>query len=468
MEMKQKRVAIIGGGPGGYVAAIRAAQLGASVTLVEKGALGGVCLNEGCIPTKALHHTAEAFTIAGAGALIGLRAEKVSVDWPGLMARKKAVVDTLVGGVATLMESNGVAVMRGRGTLLSPGEVAVTLDGGEKTVVQADAVIVATGSEAAVPPVPGFDLEGVITSAEALSMEALPKSMVIVGGGVIGMEFASILSALGTKVTVAEMLPEILPMMDGELSALLRSIMEGRGVAFHLGAKVTSATKKGKNLVVAADTPGGAVKLEGEKVLVATGRRPVTGGLGLEGLGAAMDRGRIKTDEHMETSVRGVYAIGDCTSPIMLAHVASREGEVAAENIMGHRVKMDYKTVPSVVYTAPEMASVGLSEKEAADKGYSVKTGRFPLMANGKCIIMNDFDGMVKYVVDGRYDEILGVHILGPRAADLIVEGALALRLEATVDELITTVHAHPTVGEALLEGAMAVKGRALSLPKKA
>lgn len=449
------------------MAAIRAAQLGASVTLIEKGALGGVCLNEGCIPTKVLHHTAEAFTAARDGALIGLRAEKVKVDWKALMGRKKAVVDTLVGGVATLMASNGIAVIKGEGTLVAPGEIGVKTEEGEKKAVQADAVIVATGSEAALPPVPGFDLEGIITSTEALSMDDLPQSMVVVGGGVIGMEFASILSALGVKVLVVEMLPEILPMMDEELTALLRSLMEGRGVTFHMAATVTSVTREGKNLVVAAHTPGGAVKLEGQKVLVATGRRPVTRGLGLDEIGVAMERGRIKTNGRMETSVRGVYAIGDCTSPIMLAHVASREGEVAAENIMGRGTEMDYKTVPSVVYTFPEMASVGMTEKDAAAKGFRVKTGRFPLMANGKAIIMNDFDGMVKYVVDGRYDEILGVHILGPRAADLIVEGALAIRLEATVEELITTVHAHPTVGEALLEGAMAVNGRALSLPKK-
>lgn len=463
-----KRVAVIGGGPGGYVAAIRAAQLGAEVTLIEKGALGGVCLNVGCIPTKVLLHTAEAYTAAKEGALIGLRAENVSVDWSGLMARKKAVVDTLVGGVGTLMASNGITVLRGTASFASAKEIDVALNDGGKMTVRADAVIVATGSEPAVPPIPGFDLEGVITSTEALSLDGLPESVVLVGGGVIGMEFASIFSTFGVKVTVVEMLPEILPMIDGEIVSILKGVLLRKGVVFHTSSKVTAVEKKGKKLAVSVETPEGKTVLEAQKVLVSVGRRPVTKGLGLEALGVAVERGRIQTDKKMETAVKGVYAIGDCASPIMLAHVASREGEVAAENIMGHGVEMDYKTVPSAVYTAPEIASVGLSEKEALEKGFRVKVGRFPLMANGKSLIMNETDGMVKYVVDEKYDEILGVHLIGPRATDLIVEGALALRLEATVDEILTTVHAHPTVGEALLEGAMAVRGQALSLPKKA
>jgi len=462
------RIAIIGGGPGGYVAAIRAAQLGAEVTLIEKNALGGVCLNVGCIPTKVLLHTAEAYTLAKEGAAIGLKAGNVSVDWDGLMARKRAVVDTLVAGVGTLMTSNGVTVIRGTASFVSPGELSVALNEGGTTTVRADSVIISTGSEPVVPPIPGFELEGVITSTEALSLEKLPESVVLVGGGVIGMEFASLFSSFGVKVTVVEMLPGILPMLDGEIVGILRGVLERKGVVFHTSSKVTGVEKKGRGLSVSVETPRGAMTLEAEKVLVSVGRRPVTKGLGLEKIGLSMDRSRIKTDKKMETSVKGVYAVGDCASPIMLAHVASREGEVAAENIMGHRVEMDYKTVPNAVYTAPEIASVGLTEKEASEKGFRVKIGRFPLMANGKSLIMNETDGLVKYVVDEKYDEILGVHIIGPRATDLIVEGALALRLEATVDELVTTVHAHPTVGEALLEGALAVRGQSISMPKKA
>lgn len=465
---ERKRVAVIGGGPGGYVAAIRAAQLGAEVTLIEKNALGGVCLNVGCIPTKVLLHTAEAYTLAKEGAAIGLKTGNVSVDWDGLMARKRAVVDTLVGGVGTLMASNGITVVRGTASFLSPGELSVALNEGGTATLSADSVIISTGSEPVVPPIPGFELDGVITSTEALSLEKLPESVVLVGGGVIGMEFASLFSSFGVKVTVVEMLPGILPMLDGEIVSILRGVLERKGVVFHTSSKVTGVEKKGTGLSVSVETPRGATKLEAEKVLVSVGRRPVTRGLGLEKIGLSMDRSRIKTDKKMETSVKGVYAVGDCASPIMLAHVASREGEVAAENIMGHKTEMDYKTVPNAVYTAPEIASVGLTEKEASEKGFRVKIGRFPLMANGKSLIMNETDGLVKYVVDEKYDEILGVHIIGPRATDLIVEGALALRLEATVDELVTTVHAHPTVGEALLEGALAVRGRSISMPKKA
>lgn len=460
------RAAVIGGGPGGYVAAIRAAQLGGEVTLVNKGPLGGVCLNVGCIPTKVLLHTAKAFETARDGLAIGLRAENVSVDWPALMERKKAVIDTLVGGVETLMATNGITVLRGEGRLLSPKEVAVKGEDGSEATVQADAVIIATGSEPVIPPVPGFDLEGIITSSEALSLEGLPESAVIVGGGVIGMEFAGLFSSLGVKVSVVEMLPEILPMFDSEVVAVLRGAFERKGVTFHTSSKVTSVKRSGGGLLVSAETPGGPVLLEGEKVLLSVGRRPVTVGLGLEEAGVKVERGRIRTDKRMETSARGVYAVGDCTSPVMLAHVASREGEVAAENALGGAARMDYKTVPSAVYTSPEIASVGLSEKEALEKGYRVKVGRFPLMANGKSIILGESEGLVKFVVDEKYDEILGMHMAGPGATELIAEGALALRLEATVEEILTTVHGHPTVGEAVLEAAMAVRGRALSLPK--
>lgn len=464
----RKKVAIIGAGPGGYVAAIRAAQLGAEATVIEKNVLGGVCLNVGCIPTKVLLHTAEVFTAAKEGAMIGLKADNVAVDWDGLMARKKAVVDTLVGGVGTLLRSNAVRIVEGEASFVTPKEIAVTKKDGSKESVSADAVIVATGSEPVVPPVPGFDLDGVMTSTGALSLESLPKSVVLVGGGVIGMEFASIFSSFGAKVTVVEMLPEILPMLDEEIVQILKGVLLRKGVSFHTNSKVVGVEKKGKELAVRVETPAGPLVLDAEKVLVSVGRRPVTKGLGLDRLGIAFDRARVKVNSRMETSVKGIYAIGDCASHIMLAHVASREGEVAAENIMGHAVDMDYKTVPSAVYTAPEIASVGLSESEAKGRGHRVKVGRFPLMANGKSLIMNESDGMVKYVVDEKYDEILGVHIIGPRATDLIAQGGLALRLEATVDEIITTIHAHPTVGEALLEGAMAVQGRAISLPKKA
>ena len=462
-----KRVAVIGGGPGGYVAAIRAAQLGGVVTLIEKGPLGGVCLNAGCIPAKVLLHTAKIYETVRDGQAIGLRAENLSVDWPGLMERKKAVTDTLVGGVETLMATNGVTLLRGEGKLQSSGEVSVAMaDGGKKSLF-ADSIIIAAGSEPVIPPVPGIDAGGVITSTEALSLEELPVSAAIVGGGVIGMEFAGLLSSLGVKVTVIEMLPEILPMFDSEVVAVLKGVLEGKGAAFHTSSRVQAVEKKGGMLALSVETPEGLLQLEAEKVLLSTGRRAVTRGLGLEERGIKVEQGRIKVNNRMETSVSGVYAVGDCASPVMLAHVASREGEIAAENALGLPSVMDYKTVPSAVYTSTEIASVGLTEKEALEKGYRVKVGRFPLMANGKSIILGESEGLVKFVVDEKYDEILGMHMAGPNATELIAEGALALRLEATVDEILTTVHGHPTVGEAVLEAAMAVYGRALSLPKK-
>ncbi len=463
----KKRIVVIGGGPGGYVAAIRAAQLGAHVTVIEKKRLGGVCLNIGCIPTKVLLHTVELYTTIKAGASLGLIADNVSVDWNTLMKRKEDVVKQLTGGVGILLKSNGVDVVEGEAAFVSPSAVRVQLNAGGEMVVEGDNFIVATGSEPVIPPIPGFDLPGVITSNEALSLDEIPTSMVIVGGGVIGMEFASIFASLGTKVTVVEMLPDVLPNIDEELAPIIKGVLGRLGVEFYTSSKVTKVWSSSDSLSVSVENIDGSLTIEAAKVLVSVGRRPVTGSLELEKAGVKTERGRISVDSHLCTSVSHIYAIGDCASPIMLAHVATHEGLVAAENIMGETVIMNYKTVPSAIYTSPEIASVGLTEKQAIEKGYKIKVGRFPLVNNGKCVIMNDIDGLVKYVIDEKYNEILGVHIIGPRATDLIVEGALALRLEATAEEIISTIHAHPTVGEALGEGALAALNRALHLPAK-
>ena len=462
----RKKVVILGAGPGGYVAAIRAAQLGAEVTVIEKNALGGVCLNVGCIPTKVLLHTAEVFTAAKEGAMIGLKADNVDVDWDGLMARKKAVVDTLVGGVGTLLRSNAVRIVEGEASFVTPKEIAVTKKDGSKESVPADAVIVATGSEPVVPPVPGFDLDGVITSTGALSLERLPKSVVLVGGGVIGMEFASIFASFGVQVTVVEMLPEILPMLDGEIVQILKGVLLRKGVAFHTNSKVVGVEKKGKDLAVRVDTPAGPLVLDAEKVLVSVGRRPVTKGLGLDRLGIAFDGARVKVNSRMETSLKGIYAIGDCASHIMLAHVASREGEVAVENMMGQSVEMDYTTTPGAIYTSPEIATVGLMEKEAAQKGLKVKVGRFPLMMNGKSLITGDTSGVMKVIADESTRKILGVQMVGGPATDMIAEGALALHFGATPEDILHTIHAHPTVSESMAEAAANVFGLGIHTPK--
>ena len=456
------RVIVIGGGPGGYVAAIRAAQLGASVTLVEKENLGGTCLNVGCIPTKVLLHSAELFNaIRHEGPGIGILADNPRFDWPAIMKRKQAVIGRLVGGVDGLLRSNGVKVVKGQARLAAPGLVEAA---GQR--LEAEAVIIATGSVPAFPPVPGLDLPGVINSDGALSLTELPRSLAICGGGVIGVEFAQVFASFGVKVTVIEMLPRILPNIDAETAEILRKALEKAGVVFHTAAALQSVEPNGGQLKLKVKAPEGELKLEADKVLVATGRRPNTAGLGLENLGLAMDRARIQTNAHMATNVPGLYAIGDCTSPIMLAHVAEHEGTVAAESIMGHEAAMSYKVVPSAIYTSPQVASVGLSEEEAARKGHKVKIGRFPMMANGKSLISGETDGLVKIVADERFDEILGVHIVGGPATELIAEAALAMKMEATLDEIVETIHAHPTVSESVAEAAMAGLGRAIHMPK--
>jgi len=457
-----KKILIIGGGPGGYIAALRAAQLGARVTLVEKDSLGGTCLNRGCIPTKALLNTVELYNeIRHQGAAIGLNAAGLSVDWLKLMARKGQVVDRLVGGVGALLKAKGVEVIRGRAKLLGPQEALVELNDGRTEKIPAHAVILAAGSVPAVPPVPGFDLEGVITSDEALSLDHPPKSLLIVGGGVIGIEMASVFAPLGTEVTVVEMLPDILPNVDEELVGLMRGLLQASGIEVHAGATVNGVRPAAAGLTVDVGGPAPFTKTV-EKVLVATGRKPNLAGLGAEEIGLTLERGRVKVDQTMATNLPGLWAIGDCASPIMLAHVASREGEIAAENIMGHPAKMDYRRVPGAIYTNPEIAWVGLTEKEARDRGHQINVGRFPMAFNGKSLVMGG-EGMFKVVTDRLYGQILGVHLMGPRATDIIGEAALALTMEATIDDLMAVIHAHPTVGEALGEAALDTLGRALA-----
>jgi len=459
-------VLVIGAGPGGYVSAIRAAQLGADVTIVDRKYYGGTCLNVGCIPTKVLLHTVELFNAVKEGEMIGLKADNVEVDWSALMKRKEQVTAQLVGGVRSLLSSNGVKMLEGDASFISDSEIRVSSSGKDQ-VLSPDYCIIAAGSEPVVPPVPGIDSKSVITSNEALSLDKVPDSMTIVGGGVIGVEFASIFASLGTRVTIVEMLPEILPNTDKEIVAVLKSVLAAKGVEILTSSKVTRFREENGSLVSEVKMSEGDREIITEKVLVSVGRKPSTSTLGLENTGVKMDRAKIIIDKKMKTSVDSIYAIGDCCSPIMLAHVASREGEVAAENIMGHKTVMDYKTNPGAVYTSPEIAWAGLTEEQAVEKGHNVKIGKFPLIANGKSLIMNETEGFIKFVVDEKYDEILGVHIIGPRATDLIVEAALALRLEATIDEIVTTIHAHPTIGEALGEAALDVNNIAVHIPPR-
>ncbi len=460
------KIVIIGGGPGGYVAAIRAAQLGATVTLVENKYLGGTCLNVGCIPTKVLLHTVELIEVLTNDAKeMGVTVSDYQADWGKLQKRKTKIIKKLVGGVKGLLKNNAVTQIMGRGVFLSDHQIKViTENQDEATVIDFDFAIIATGSKPVVPPVPGFDLPGVITSDAALSLEAVPQSLCIIGGGVIGCEFASIYTAFGCKVTIIEMLPELVANMDREIVKPLKDKLVKDGVTIFTSTKVESIEEGPEGLVVKTSANTGMATVMAQKVLLSVGRKPELSTLDLEAVGIKTDRGAITVNRKMQTNVPNIYAIGDCNGGVMLAHVASAEGILAVETIMGKRSHIDFKTIPYCVYTRPELASVGLTEAQAKEQGYEVKVGNFPMAVNGKAMIMGETTGVVKYVTDAATGEILGLHMAGPRATDLIVEGALAIRLEATVAELMSTIHAHPTVGEALMEAAHDVLGEAIHL----
>jgi dihydrolipoamide dehydrogenase len=454
-------IVIIGGGPGGYVAAIRAAQLGARVALVEKDRIGGTCLNYGCIPTKALVSSLEAYLLAKQAARYGVNiGGRVDVDFPQMMARKDEVVNTLVTSVIELVKGHKVDIYEGLGTILQPGLVQVKMDGGgsESSIRQlaATKIIIATGSVPARLPIPGLDLPGVLTSRELLALEELPQSLAIVGGGVIGVEFASIFNVMGTKVTVVEMLPHLLPPVDHKLARRFQRMLSAQGVEVKLNAPVKEIGLENGRLRVRFSSAKGEGAVVAEKVLVAVGRWPYTNGVGVGELSIKMDGRRILVNEFMETSVPGVYAIGDVLGTYMLAHVASYEGEVAVENALGHQRAADYRAVPYCVFTTPELAGVGLGEREAKERHLDYQVVRFPFSASGRALAMGETEGQVKMVCEKGSGRVLGLHIMGPRASDLIAEGALVIQLGATAEDVAQTIHAHPTLPEAVMEAAKA------------
>jgi dihydrolipoamide dehydrogenase len=464
--MSEIDVVIIGGGPGGYVAAIKAAHLGLKAVLVEKDKLGGVCLNKGCIPTKALVSTVELLNHIQRAGEFGIQIKDYSFDFHAIMKRKDLITRRLSSGVEQLMKANQVRVVRGEGQIVEPGTVEVLDAEGEKEVIKTKNIIIATGSSVMKLPIPGLDVEGVITSDKALSLSELPSRMIIIGGGVVGIEFAGIFKALGVEVTVVEMLPRILPPVDEEIARRLTQILKRKGIEILTDCKVKEIKKNHQNLEVLVSTTDGEKRLETEKVLLAAGRVPELGNIDVQGLGIELDRGAIKVDEKMMTNIPGIYAVGDVVGKIMLAHVASREGIVAVENISGKEVLMDYKVVPNCVFSMPEVASVGLTEEEARKENDNIKVSKFPFMANGKALCMGEIEGMVKIIADGDTLELLGLHILGVHASDLIAEGTLALSMEATAEEIVNTIHAHPTLAEAIAEAAEGITGKHIHLTR--
>ena len=460
------KIIIIGAGPGGYVAAIRAAQLGSEVMVIEKKELGGTCLNVGCIPTKALLASAELLSAINNASKFGITVGEVSPKLPEMMARKEKIVAGLRKGIEYLFKSKQITLVKGVGKILEPGKVEVVKGDGSKDEVSADRIIIATGSGPARPKIFPFDGEKVITSDEALSLKEVPESLLIVGAGAIGVEFACIFASLGTKVTVVEMLAQSIPTEDGEIARELEKCLRRRGIKIYTGTKIEKVEATGS-----AGTPKSKVestlssgeKIEVEKVLVAVGRK--LNSEGLEEIGLRLDGGRVMANEKMETNIPNIYAIGDVAGGLLLAHKASAEGIVAAENASGHNSAMDYRVVPTCIFTSPEVASVGLTEKKAEEAGHKLKVGKFPFRALGKAHAMGEVDGLIKIIADASSDEILGVHIVGPHATDLIAEAALAMKTEVTAEELGSTIHAHPTLAEGLMEAAHAVHAMAIHLP---
>lgn len=453
---------IIGSGPGGYVAAVRAAQLGLKTACVEKSdRLGGVCLNVGCIPSKALLDSSEYYHLAKDHfAEHGIKTGRLTLDLATLMKRKDTVVKELTDSVRKLLEGNRIDIISGTGRLAGDNRVEVTIAKGKTRMLQGTSILLATGSQPVAVPGMAFDGEQIVSSTEALNFDAVPKSLGIVGGGYIGLELGSVWMRLGAKVTVIEMLPKIATTLDGQVGRALDRLLKKQGMAFQLDTRVAKAHKTAKKVKVTLEKAGQTATMTFDKLLVAVGRKPLTDGLGIEDMGIRTDpgTGHILVDTAYQTNVKGVYAIGDLTPGPMLAHKASAEGIAAVENIAGHAGEVNYDTIPSVVYTWPEVASVGLTEEAVKEREIPYCVGTYPFSGAGRARCMGEKEGFVKLIAHGKTDRILGVHIIGPRAADMIAECVLAMEFGASSEDIARTVHGHPTFSEALQEAAMAVR----------
>ncbi|WP_284036915.1 dihydrolipoyl dehydrogenase [Neobacillus sp. 114] len=459
----QYDVVIIGGGTGGYVSAIRASQLGLKTAVVEKGKLGGTCLHAGCIPSKALLRSAEVFANAKHGEKFGVIAPEVSLDFRKVQARKEEITERLFKGVQHLLKKGKIDVYEGKGRVLGAGNVSVRLNNEDEDILlNCQNILIATGSRPRT--LPGLEADGkyVMTSDEALQMEELPRSILIVGGGVIGIEWASMLIDFGIEVTVIEYADRILPTEDQEISKEAQRLMKKKGVKIVTGAKVLPETlEKGEGVSIKAEHKGKEVPYSADKLLVSVGRLANVEGFGLENTTVAVERGIIQTNEFYQTNEPDIYAIGDVIGGLQLAHVASHEGIIAVEHMAGEKTApLDYTLVSKCIYSSPEVASVGLTEDEAKEKGYQVKTGKFPFRAIGKALVFGEADGFVKLVVDQESNKLLGAHMIGPHVTDMITELGLAQVLNATSMEIAHTIHPHPTLAEAIGEAALAVEGK--------
>ena len=464
MAAQRFDVVVVGTGPGGYVAAIRCAQLGLSVAAVEDDRPGGVCLNWGCIPTKALLRNAEIVGLFQRAEEFGVTVDKWTADYAQAVQRSRRVADRMAKGVEFLFRKNKITFVPGTGTLKARNVVEVKGKDGVQTL-EAKAIILATGSEPRSLPGVTIDEKQVISSNGAVRIEATPASLIVIGAGAVGMEFADVYGAYGVPVTVLEALPRVLPIEDEEVSALLARVFSRRGMTIRTGVRVQKVSPGKAGLAVEIEAEGKAERLEAEQVLMAVGRASKTKGLGLEALGVATERGLVTVGPTMETSVKGIFAVGDMTGRQMLAHKAMAEGVVAAEAIAGRSPHpVDYDNVPSCTYCRPQVASIGLSEAKARTNGREIAVGRFPFTANGKAVALGETEGFLKVVADKRTGEILGVHIVGSEATEMIHEFAVGRTLEATLEEIIHTIHAHPTLSEAALEATLAALGQAIHI----
>lgn len=452
MSTKKVDLTVLGGGPGGYVASIRASKLGLTTAVIEKDNLGGVCLNCGCIPTKTLYHVARTLDEIRKAEILGIDVSLPKLDFKKAMARKDRVIETQRRALEFHFKKNNVEIIKGVGEITAEGKVSVKTSGGQDIEIGTKNIIIATGSSAS--NVEPFDLseDGIMDNSEILSLEEIPESLLIIGGGVIGIEFANIFSSFGSDVTVVEILPRILSAEDEEVSKIIFNVLRQKGINIFTDSKVESLKKSGKKFIC---TTRNGDKLTADKILIAVGRKPNSTGIGIENVGIKVSKeGYIKVDSHLKTSAEGIYAVGDVIGGFQLAHVASEEGKIAAENIAGKVKEMSYDVIPWAVFTALEIGTVGLNEKQAKKKNIKVCTGMFPFSSSGKAYITGETEGFVKIVSNSETGEILGAQMIGPQASNLVHEVAVAMRGELLVDDLASTVHSHPTFSEAVMEAA--------------